>query len=70
MGQRRYIFEEALAVRKIQAAWARLKGGRAFRSRLAEQNIQGLSIACINEASSLAWIGHGEVHQERSHSGR
>lgn len=60
----RYTFEEAAAVRKVQAAWAGLKGRRAFRDQLARQSIRGLGVACINEASSHAWIGHEEVRQE------
>eukprot|EP00752_Nemacystus_decipiens_P001572 g1533.t1 len=59
-GRPRYTFEEVGAVRKIQAAWAGLKGRRAFREKLAKQSIRGLGIACINEASSHAWIGHEE----------
>eukprot|EP00903_Cladosiphon_okamuranus_P016531 g15251.t1 len=59
-GRPRYTFEEVGAVRKIQAAWAGLKGRRAFREQLAKQSIRGLGIACINEASSHAWIGHEE----------
>lgn len=61
-GRPRYSFEEAGAARKVQAAWAGLQGRRAFRAQLAEQSVRSLSIACINEASSHAWIGHGEVH--------
>lgn len=57
----RYTFEEAAAARRIQAAWAGLQGRRAFRDQLAKQSIRGLGIACINEASSHAWIGHEEV---------
>lgn len=59
----RYTFEEAGAARKIQAAWAGLKGRRAYREQLAKQSIRGLGIACINEASSHAWVGHEEVRK-------
>lgn len=50
----------------MQAAWAGLKGRRAFRDQLARQSIRGLGVACINEALSHAWIGHEEVRKEGS----
>ncbi|CAM9759100.1 unnamed protein product [Scytosiphon promiscuus] len=59
-GRPRYTFEEVAAARKVQAAWAGLQGRRAFRAQLAKQSIRGLGVACINEASSHAWIGHEE----------
>lgn len=48
-------------MRKVQAAWAGFMGRRAFRDQLAKQSIRGLGLACVNEASSHAWIGHEEV---------